>query len=148
MASCGVAISTVGCQLFIDDATPGTADVEVKGHTSISFSGDSSDEIETTSMCDTEKQFLDGLVDLGTCSISHNPDFTDAGQVEMRTEKGSNVEKTFKLTLANGDDIDWTATVAGGSTDLGVNSKVEGSWELRIKTKPQVTPSGGSAGNL
>lgn len=148
MASCGVAISTVGCQLYIDDTVPGTADVLIKGHTSVSFSGDEADEIDTTAMCDTEKQFLYGLVDLGTITISHNPDFTDDGQNEVRAQKASNVEKTFKLELSNGDVLDWGAIVGGGSTDLASNSKVEGSWTLRVKTKPTVTPSGGTVGNL
>ena len=148
MAACGNAISTVGCKLYIDATTPGTADVEVKGFDSIGFSGLEATEIETTAMCDTEKQFINGLLDLGTCSVGVNPDYTDAGQNDLRAEVGSTTVKTFKITLANADDIDFTAIVRTNSTDMAKDSKVEGSFDLRIKSRPQVTASGGSALNL
>lgn len=148
MASCGNAISTVGCELFIDDETEGTADVQIKGHTAISFSGLEATEIETTAICDTEKQFMNGLLDLGSCTVSINPDYGDDGQNLVRENLGGAVVKTFQLVLPNDDAIDFTAIVRTGSTDLGIDTKVEGSFDLRLKSRPTVTPSGGTEANF
>lgn len=147
MPACGNAISTIGCKLFVDKVTPGTADLEVKGHTSISFSGVSATEIDATSLCDTDKQYMNGLKDLGTCTVNINTDYTNAGQNELRAASGGDTVKTFSMELANGDEIAWTGIVRTSTLSAGIDSKLEGSFEIRLRTRAIVTPVAGTAGN-
>jgi hypothetical protein len=143
MAQCSAAVSTVGCQMFIDKLIPGTADQEIKGHVSISFSGSNTSEIDATSMCDTEKQFMLGLVESGTVSIGINANFHDAGQKELRVAAGTDVTKTLKIDLANGDSIKVVGKVKTSKADLGIDAKVTGGFDLRLTARPTVTPDGG-----
>ncbi|MEB4590496.1 hypothetical protein VSS37_05855 [Candidatus Thiothrix sp. Deng01] len=98
-------------------------------------------------MCDTEKQYMYGLKDLGTFTLNVNVDYTDAGQKEMRANSASNTLKTFKVLLANGDAIGFSGIVGKNDTSGGTDGKLEGSFEVRLRTRAQATPSGGSAGN-
>lgn len=148
MPACSTAVSTVGCQLFIDKVTPGTADLEVKGHVSIGFSGSTTTEIDATAMCDDTKQYMLGLVDAGTVSIGMNSNFSDAGQNEMRSKSGTDTIKTFKLELANGDVINFVGKIRQSKVDLGLDSKVSGTLDIRLTERATVIPNGGTGGNL
>lgn len=137
MAGCGNPIPTVGCKLFIDDVTLGTPDLEIKGHMSVAFSGVEASEIDATALCDTTRQFINGLIDLGGADVGFNTDYTDAGQQMVRDLIGSNDEKTFKFVLPTGQYITWTAIVRTSSVDFGLDTKVESSASFRLKSKAQ-----------
>ena len=145
---CSSIVSTVGCLMYTDKVTPGTANLEIKGHVSIGFSGSTTTEIDATSMCDDVKQYALGLTDAGTVTIGVNTNFADAGQNEARAAVGTDTIKTFKLELANGDIISFKGKVRQSKTDLGLDTKVSSSFDVRLTERAKVTPDGGVEGNL
>ena len=148
MAACSPAISTVGCKMYIDKITPGTANQEVKGHVSISFSGSNTTEIDATAMCDTEKQYVLGLVESGTVTIGVNSNFADVGQKELRVNAGTDNIKTMRIELTNGDEIKLVGKIRNSKADFGLDSKVTGGFDIRLVGRAKVTPDGGTEENL
>ncbi len=138
MAGCCDPIPTVGLKLYVDDATEGTPDVEIGSHMSIAFSGAESSEIDTTALCDDSRQYLDGLKDDGTADIAFNTDYSNDGQNLLRSVRGTNAIKSFKLLFKDGRYVTGTASVRTSSLDFGLDTKVESSMSLRVKSQPQV----------
>lgn len=145
MAGCGNPIPTVGCTLFVDNVTEGTADQAITGHISLAFSGTESSEIDATALCDTEKQYINGLLDTGSVDIGFNTDYGDVGQQLLRDAIGSNDVKTFKFVLPNDQYITWTAIVRTSSVDFGLDTKVESAISLRLKSSAQAFESDDTA---
>ena len=141
MAGCGNPIPTVGCLLYVDDTTEGTADKAVTGHISMAFSGSESSEIDATALCDTERQFINGLLDTGSVDIGFNTDYTDDGQQMLRDLVGSNTIKSFKFVLPNEQYLTWTAIVRSSSVDFGLDTKVESALSFRLKSAAKVYDS-------
>lgn len=127
------AINAQGATLEVDVAIAGTPDTEIANLKSFSgFDGEAS-EIDVSNLSSTSKEFRLGLKDSGSFGIEWHPDYSDAGQNDVRAAESSGATKTFRLTLPNGT----TATFAGlvknaGSISGGVDGVVDGSVAIKI----------------
>lgn len=138
MASAG--ISAQGTILEIDATVPGTADQAISDITTFSgFDGEAS-EVDTTSLESTAKEFILGLQDFGSFNVEMFPNYTDAGQNDLRAAATSGDLKTFKLTLPNATTVDFTAYVKNAdSLSGGVDAAVTSSASLRVSGPITIT---------
>ena len=98
------------------------------------FSGPdgTANEIDTTHLQSTAKEFLMGLPDEGNISLSMNWAPTDTGQIAAKAARKARTEKDFKITYSDDSTATFKAYVLGLSSGAGVDSKVNGSMTLRI----------------
>jgi len=97
-------------------------------------SGSSSSEIDVTDLSSTAKEFLTGLRDNGSFSMSLNALTTDPGQIAVKAKFDASAIGTFKLTTPDAKTYTFTALVKNFPTipDGSVDSVLVGSIELRI----------------
>lgn len=95
-----------------------------------------SDEIETTHLQSTAKEFLVGMQDFGNVSMKLNL-VTDTGQARLRSLKASGSVGTFAITLSDSTVSSFQALVKSLSFDsVTPNSAVTGSCSLRTASEP------------
>lgn len=100
---------TQGTQVYFIDPDDDSI-VEVTGVTTFNPGGAPSDEIETTSLTDTDKTYLPGLRSPTDASIEVNADPTNASHLRL-----------FALFLA-GTSLEWAAGWSDGTADPTVDS--------------------------
>ena len=100
---------TQGTQIYFIDPTNDTA-VEVTGVTSFNPGGAPSDEIDTTSLTDTDKTYLAGLRTPTDATVELNFDPTNASHIRL-----------FALFLS-GEVIDWAAGWSDGTAAATADS--------------------------
>lgn len=112
-------------------ATP-VAWTEIGEITDFSGPDGTANEIDTTHLTSTAKEFLMGLPDEGNISLSMNWAPTDTGQIAAIAARKARTEKDFKITYSDNSTATFKAYVLGLSSGAGVDSKVNGSMTLRI----------------
>jgi len=105
------------------------------GITSGSGFDGSADEIETTTLCSTAKEFITGLQDFGnvTFEVNWNVDSADAWQAAMRAALAEGTPRVFKITLP--DDVGmmkFSGFVKSAPRSFSTGDKWGGSYEVRI----------------
>lgn len=123
------AISSQGTLLKVDISATLTNVANV-----VSFSGfdGESAEIDVTNLSSTAKEFRIGLQDFGNVQVECHPDFTDAGQDQVRALMASGAVGIFQLLFPNGDKIDFNALVKANPMSAGVDAVLDGSFALRL----------------
>lgn len=126
-------INAQGSTLEVDNTTPGTADEAVGKIKSFSgFDGEAA-EIDKTHLGSTAKEFDIGLQDFGSFTVNWQVDFADTGQDVIRAAASSAATKTFKLTLPDGTEADFSGVVKNADKmDGGVDGIVEGGAVIKI----------------
>lgn len=127
------AISAQGTTFSIDTASSGGPTYTAIGNikTFSGFDGASS-EIDVTNLSSSAKEYRLGLEDNGQFSIELDRDFSDAGQTALLSARDSQVGKSFKLVLSNGENAIFTGFVKKFSLAGGVDQVVKGSADIRI----------------
>lgn len=116
-------------------ATPQTM-TEVGEVVSNSGFDGTADEIDTTHLRSTAKEYLIGLQDFGNVQLEVNLVPSDAGQIKLRNLQASGSTGTFALTLSSGEISAFQALVKSFSFSNTTNSKVGGSVQLRVTGQP------------
>jgi hypothetical protein len=98
------------------------------------FSGPdgSASEIDVSHLTSTSKEFIMGLPDEGSLSLSVNWDTSDSGQDACATARAARTEEDFKITYSDASTATFTGYVTGMSSSGGVDGKVSGSISIRI----------------
>jgi hypothetical protein len=133
------AISAQGATLMVGatGATPTTAVKNIKSYSG--FDGEAS-EIDVTNLDSTSKEYRLGLQDFGSFTAEWNPDYTDAGQNEVRAAQASGAVKSFLLTLPNGNTLAFDGLVKNAtSASGGIDATHDGSVSIRITGDVTVT---------
>lgn len=103
-------INTAKTKLEIN--TSGSTYVQVKGVNSFSgLGGGSAAVIDTTDFDSDAKEKAMGLPDEGQVSVGMILIPADAGQIAVRTARGTRAATKFRITLSNGTKYDFTAFV-------------------------------------
>ena len=130
MASTAISAQGTTLQVGTQDATPNTAVANIR--TFSGFDGTAS-EIDVTNLASTAKEYRLGLQDYGGFSFDWHPDFSDAGQNQVRGASASGAILAFKLTFPDGSSASFEALVSNAnSLSGGVDATVDGSVTLRI----------------
>lgn len=95
-----------------------------------------SDEIDSTHLRSTAKEYLVGLQDFGNATLELNTVNTDAGQERLRALKSSQAVGTFSIQLSDGTVMALRAYVRSFTVDNQTNGKVSSSVTLRITGEP------------
>jgi len=135
------AIAAQGATLEIDIAVPGTPDTAIANIKSFSGFDGESGEIDVTNLDSTAKEYRAGLQDFGSFSLEWNPDYSDAGQNNMRSAQASGAVKTFLLTLPNGTTAQFAGIVKNASSiSGGVDAVLDGSVSIKVTGAVTITP--------
>ena len=96
--------------------------------------GGGATEIDVTNLSSTGKEFILGLKDEGSITVSMNLDTGDTQQTALRTARDSGAVKNFELDLTDSSPttISFSAYVKSFALDLAVDSKIGLEVELRI----------------
>lgn len=126
-------IDAQGTTIEIDDATPGTPDVEIGKVKSFSgFDGEAS-EIDATHLKSAAKEKRLGLQDFGGFTMDWQTDFSDAGQSVCRAAQASGALKTVRLTFDDNSTATFTAIVKNAQRLSGaVDALIDGGASLSI----------------
>jgi hypothetical protein len=89
-------------------------------------------EIETTHLGSTAKEFLMGLPDEGSLSLSINWQADDTGQTAVREARAARTEEDFKITYSDASTATFKGYVLGLSSSGSVDGKIDGSITIRI----------------
>lgn len=110
-----------------------TIDTVVIGNI-ISYDGfdGAAQEIDTTNLASTAKEYEVGLVDNGNFGFEVNVDDSDLGQAALTTAKNAGTTDTYVLTLTGGDTRTFDALVVSFSESGGVDDVIKGSVQLKI----------------
>ena len=94
----------------------------------------SSTEIDITDLSSTGKEFLLGIKDEGSVTLTLNLDTGDTMQTGLRTDRDARTLRNFELTLTDSGPsvITFAALIKTFSIEIGVDDKVSLSVELRI----------------
>lgn len=92
--------------------------------------------IDVTHLQSPAKEKRVGLQDFGGCSIDVNYLPSDAGQNIMRMARASAGLQTFKATFSNGTIAIFTGYVMSSPINLGVDSKVDASFDIEVSGAP------------
>ena len=134
------AIQAKGTSLKIDDATPGTADVVIGNVKSMSGLDITRNTLETTNLSSQGKEFITVEKDYGTFSFDVDVDYSDVGQLRVKTVFDASTDSTFLITLQNGDTIEFTGYVTNApSLNISTGGKVEGSVSVLLTSDLTVT---------
>lgn len=93
------------------------------------------DEIDTTHLRSTAKEFLIGLQDFGNLNLDLLL-VSDTGQAKLRALKSTAAIGTFSFTLSDGTVAAFRALVRSFTVNNGTNDKVGGQCQLRITGEP------------
>lgn len=125
------AIETQGFTFeILRPASPGEY-TEVVGVTNFTGLDGQANEIDVTHLKSDAKEYLMGLQDFGGFNIDVNHLPADPGQQLLRAAKASRDVQTFRATLSDGSTISFQAYVLSNPISGGVDSKVEGRFNLR-----------------
>jgi hypothetical protein len=89
-------------------------------------------EIDTTHLGSTAKEFLMGLPDEGSISLSINWEPSDNGQQAVIAARKARTEKDFKITYSDSSTATFKGYVLGLSSSGAVDGKIDGSITIRI----------------
>jgi hypothetical protein len=100
----------------------------------LSFDGfdGSADELDTTDLDSTAKEFVSGIKDEGKFGFEMKTLKTDAGQTALRAVRASGAVTGFRLTLPDTSVATFTALVKTIPTAGGVNAVLKGKVDTKI----------------
>ena len=128
-----VDVDTTGKAITGDAATATPVEwTEIGEVTDFSGPDGTASEIDTTHLQSTAKEFLMGLPDEGTISLSINWAPADTGQLAVKAARKARTKKDFKITYSDKSTASFKGYVMGLSTDAAVDDKVNGSITLRV----------------
>lgn len=107
----------------------------------VAWQSGGTDEIETTVLCSTAKEFLMGLSDAGSFTVSGFWKQGDPAQKVCKDASKDKQTRYVKMTFADGSTFASLAYVSGRSWSAAVNGSVEGEWTFRctgetVETEP------------
>jgi hypothetical protein len=135
------ALETQGTKLYIGNNASPIVYTQVKELVSFQAFDGQANEIDTTSLDSTAKEFLMGLQDNGSFSGEFNWLPADTGQVAMRAAKASRAITHFRLTMSDTSKFEFDGYVLGAPISGGVDAKVDGSFAIRITGAVAFTPA-------
>lgn len=94
------------------------------------------DEIDTTHLRSTAKEFLVGLQDFGNLNLELNLANTDTGQAKLRSLKAAGSIGTFAFQLSDGTVAAFRALVKSFTMQNPSNDAARASCQLRITGEP------------
>lgn len=101
-----------------------------------------SNEIDTTHLRSTAKEFIFGLVDSGDYTLTINYSFSDTAQVAMKTAQVASTSIECQVTYPEGDTIAFTAYVTTfNGPGAAVDGILTGDVTLRITGAVNITPA-------
>ena len=112
-------------------ATPATY-TKVNGVLSFDGFDGSADELDTTDLDSTAKEFVSGIRDEGKFGFEMKRLKTDVGQMAMRAVLASGAITGFRLTLPDGATATWQALVKTMPASGGVNAVLKGKVDTKI----------------
>lgn len=105
---------------------------QIKGLKSFDGFDGSADELDTTDLDSTAKEFVSGLRDEGKFGFEVKTLKTDNGQIALRAARASGVITGFRLTLPDASVATWSALVKTIPTSGGVNAVLAGKVDTKI----------------
>ncbi|WP_116315127.1 phage tail tube protein [Cupriavidus taiwanensis] len=96
-------------------------------------------EIDTTTLCDTEKTSLVGFTDPGTLTFDFFVDPTDANYLALIEAQEDKQERTFIIHYSNGAVRSMPVIVQQVNESGGVDQAIQGSATLKITGKSTLT---------
>jgi hypothetical protein len=127
-------ILTQGITMTIDNS--GGTPVTINGHRSISGLGSGeAGEIDVTTLASTAKEFMMGLQDNGSFTVSFIWNLDDSGQAELMTARAAQSQRTFILTLPSSTNNVGTMEVfvlSYGPTSIDPDGVVMGEAKFRV----------------
>lgn len=112
-------------------ATPATY-TQVKGWVSYDGFDGSSDDLETTDLDSTAKEFVSGLIDNGKFGFEIKRLAADPGQIALRAARTSGASTGFRLTLPDATVATYKALVKTMPVSGGVNAVMKGKVDTKI----------------
>ncbi len=112
-------------------ATP-TAYTKVNGVTSFDGFDGTADELDTTDLDSTAKEFISGIKDEGKFGFEAKTLKADAGQQALRANRTSGAVVGMKLTLPDTSVATFNVIVKSMPTGGGVNAVLKGKIDTRI----------------
>lgn len=115
------AVSTQGFKLEV--SLDGTTNwTEVKGITDIPDPTGEASDLDATNLASTSKEYIAGLRDSQSATVSGQRYATDAGQNILRDHVGESAPLTFRNTFSDGEILTYSATVKKFAVTGGVDS--------------------------
>lgn len=105
---------------------------QVKGLQSFDGFDGAADELDTTDLDSTAKEFISGIKDEGKFGFEIKVLKTDNGQIALRAARASGAVTGFKLTLPDGSVATFSALVKTIPTSGAVNTVMKGKVDTRI----------------
>jgi hypothetical protein len=112
-------------------ATP-TTYTKINGMTSFDGFDGTADELDTTDLDSTAKEFISGIKDEGKFGFECKTIKTDAGQIALRANRASGAVVGMKLTLPDTSVASFNVIVKSMPTGGGVNAVLKGKIDTRI----------------
>jgi len=95
----------------------GTTYTQINGVDSLGATGQTKPEVDITSLEDTSKQYIAGINDGESKSITVKWDETDAGQEALAAEAKAGNVAGFKINFANGKSATFDMVLLGWTVD-------------------------------
>lgn len=107
----------------------------------VAWASGGSTELEVTSLCSTAKEFLLGLTDSGSFTVSGFWNQGDAAQKALKEASKDKKARYGVMTFADGSTFASLFFVSGRSWSSSVDGVVEGEWTFRctgetVETEP------------
>jgi hypothetical protein len=131
----GIDSTSYGAYVSGGIATPQTMS-PIGEVTSVSGFDGQADEIDTTHLQSTAKEYLIGLQDFGNVSLDLNLVPSDVGQTKLRSLKAAAAIGYFSIALSSTETAAFSALVKSLPFTNSTNDKVGGSCSLRVTGEP------------
>ena len=129
------AVSTAGFKLEIS-SDGGTTYTEIKQVVDIPDPNGEASDLDATNLASTSKEYIAGLRDSQSVSITGQRVATDAGQNTLRDHAGDVAPLKFKATFPDGAILTFDATIK----KFGVTGGVDGVLMFASSIRPSGTP--------
>jgi hypothetical protein len=115
------AVSTQGFKLEVSN-DDGTTWTEVKGITDIPDPTGEASDLDATNLASTSKEYIAGLRDSQSATVTGQRYATDPGQNILRDHVGQSAPLQFRNTFSDGEILTYSATVKKFAVTGGVDS--------------------------
>lgn len=132
MPAANGAIETQGTKFYIMSTASPPVAVQIKGLVSFNGPDGQASEIDCTDLDSTAKEFLMGLPDEGSFSLSLNLIVDDPGQLACQAARNSRALRDFKWELSSGEEATFSGYVMTCTGEGGVDAKVSRTIAIRV----------------
>jgi len=105
---------------------------KINGFTSYDGMDGAADDLETTDLDSTAKEYISGLVDNGKFGFEVKRLVADPGQIALRAARASGASTGFRLELPDQSVASWNALVKTAPLSGGVNQVLKGKVDTKI----------------